>query len=798
MTIAPVAGRSSGRRSSDAKKRLNLVLILSMIAVSIFITPTGAAAAGQGTVVAWGGNTFGEQNVPAGLTGVVQIAAGKWHALAVKSDGTVVGWGLNSDGQANPPAGLNQVKMAAGGLFHSLALKTDGTVVAWGSNSDGQLNIPAGLSDVVAVSAGAFHSLALKADGTVVAWGSNAAGQLNVPAGLTGVVAIAAGEYHNLALKSDGTVVSWGQNDYGKATVPSGLAGVTAIAAGNHTSLALRSDGTVVAWGNDTFGATDVPPGLDHVVAVAAGAASYALRSDGTVTAWGYNGEGETNVPAGLNGVTAIAANQEFALALQGGSTVTAPAPPPAPTATAGDASADVTWSAPSDGGSPITNYVVTSSGGQSVTVDGSTLAAHVTGLTNGTAYTFTVVARNAIGDSASSPPSNSVTPVGRPAAPAMPTATAGDASADVSWSAPSDGGSPITNYVVTSSGGQTVTVDGSTLTAHFTGLTNGTAYTFTVVARNAIGDSPASPASNTVTPYGIPAKVTGVTATYGDGTVTLSWPAVNGNGSTPHYEVTGTAPEPPGTVSQSTADGVHQVTFTTLPHCVPWSFTVLSVNAAGAATLASDPVTGVIAAPSQTVLAGDNAYTPQGTISSELCRRVTYSFPISLANKKAHSVTDAMKLGASSKATQLFDSGLVSPGGPSFTYLFQGAGFYNYHSTAKGDIYTGALGLAANVTPNTGSTAATFDVRWGYRMASWLVFDVDYRFLKAGKTTWPTTWTSWKTGQTGTHATFSPATYKPTAPFGPGKYQFRVTVRGPVGKSAPSADLPISYLTVS
>jgi RHS repeat-associated protein len=87
------------------------------------------------------------------------------------------------------------------------------------------------------------------------------------------------------------------------------------------------------------------------------------------------------------------------------------------------------------------------------------------------------------------------------PAAPSGVTAVAGSLSATVSWSAASNGGSPITGYTVTSSPGSfTATTTGAT-TATVTGLTNGTAYTFTVTATNAIGTSPSSVASTAVTP---------------------------------------------------------------------------------------------------------------------------------------------------------------------------------------------------------------------------------------------------------------------------------------------------------
>jgi hypothetical protein len=91
---------------------------------------------------------------------------------------------------------------------------------------------------------------------------------------------------------------------------------------------------------------------------------------------------------------------------------------PGAPTnvqATSGDnSSSTIAWAAPaSNGGGAITSYLVTSSQGQTCTT--ATLTCTVTGLTNGTNYTFTVQARNQVGLSDPSASSNSVTPAGPP-----------------------------------------------------------------------------------------------------------------------------------------------------------------------------------------------------------------------------------------------------------------------------------------------------------------------------------------------------------------------------------------------
>ena len=185
----------------------------------------------------------------------------------------------------------------------------------------------------------------------------------------------------------------------------------------------------------------------------------------------------------------------------------TPPAAPTNVTATRGNASATITW-APStgDGGALVTGYTVTASpGGYATTVGSSATTATVGGLKNGTAYTFTVVATNASGDSGPSPASEPVTPddpVQPPGAPFITDVYPRDGAVRVSWSPSNSGFGSATKYVVTASpGGATAEVPGESTQAVVSGLTNGTEYTFVVVAANGAGLGSQSAASSPVEP---------------------------------------------------------------------------------------------------------------------------------------------------------------------------------------------------------------------------------------------------------------------------------------------------------
>ncbi len=226
-------------------------------------------------------------------------------------------------------------------------------------------------------------------------------------------------------------------------------------------------------------------------------------------------------------------------------STSTVPSAPMIGTVVGGNAQATVSFAAPaSNGGSAITGYTVTSipAGGVDSNAGSTALIHTITGLTNGTSYTFKVVATNAVGSSAASAASSAVTPTA-PAAPTVPgaptigAATAGNAQASVSFVAPANtGNSAITGYTVTSTpaGGVDSNAGTTALTHVITGLTNGTAYTFKVHATNAIGNSIESASSNSVTPtlsvaYASGFNITAGTSTDGGTLGAYTWAANGG-----------------------------------------------------------------------------------------------------------------------------------------------------------------------------------------------------------------------------------------------------------------------------
>jgi FtsP/CotA-like multicopper oxidase with cupredoxin domain len=265
---------------------------------------------------------------------------------------------------------------------------------------------------------------------------------------------------------------------------------------------------------------------------------------------------------------------------------ITPPGPPLGVTAVAGSASATVSWTAPaSDGGSAITGYSVSSSPSGGSCPLTATLGCTVTGLTNGTPYTFQVIATNGSGSGPASAASNVVIPGTPPKAPTKVTAVAGPGSAAVFWAGPADPTILITGYTVTTSGGGSQTCPPTTsLGCNVAGLTNGVSYTFTVTAKNLWGTS-AGTTSNAVVPAVIPAAPTTVTATAGNAQATVNWLAPSNTGG---LVVSGyTVTSMPGGLTCATTSAL-SCTVTGLTNGTSYAFTVGAIISAYGMTATS------------------------------------------------------------------------------------------------------------------------------------------------------------------------------------------------------------------
>ena len=238
----------------------------------------------------------------AGLGRARDIAALDHGGAALMEDGTVWMWGEDVEGlmgggtltkswengraQFTPArvSGLDGVVQIAAGQRHMLALRNDGTVWAWGANKHWQLGVgddqararptrvPT-LSGITRILADAGMSAARLANGTWVVWGAapstmpetgNGRQSVKTPSPLPGLLHDAVDLANGVALFRDGTVRTWGGNDFGslgtgagvdavssatRAVLVRSLAGVIHVWAGGNRSAALTSDGRLFLWG---------------------------------------------------------------------------------------------------------------------------------------------------------------------------------------------------------------------------------------------------------------------------------------------------------------------------------------------------------------------------------------------------------------------------------------------------------------------------------------------------------------------------------------------------------------------
>ncbi|MDQ2915481.1 MAG: fibronectin type III domain-containing protein [Chloroflexota bacterium] len=424
------------------------------------------------------------------------------------------------------------------------------------------------------------------------------------------------------------------------------------------------------------------------------------------------------------------------------------PLAPDSVVAAAGDTVAAVTWRAPSsDGGAALIDYTVYAqpTGSAVATVAASATSAAVSGLSNGTSYTFTVSARNAVGSSVPSAASVSVTPQAGAAPPAAVMSQVPPSGTTVTTSATAPTATdPLTTSVTvpaTAGGGSISVVETAP-----TGAPPAGGFQFMGQQIDIVSTAATSPSNPLTIVFTVDDSA--LVATFGVGYPSLSPDAVDisrAEGGPPVVLSTcaspTTAPNPCVLDRQWLGTtGDLQITILT-PSASLWNAVVNPVR----------------------VTVSDAGYAPR-SVTVKQGAPVVWTFN----GARAHTVTDASRLGTAAKPA-LFNSGPMTTG--RYGYVFRAAGTYPYGSIAKNDPagMTGAVQVPLVTSPTTGTTTTAFTVTWSSATSAGYVFDVSYRFQKPGATAW-SDW-KWKAGETVTRATFTPAR-------GPGTYAFVARVR--------------------
>jgi hypothetical protein len=176
----------------------------------------------DGSVVSWG---VGKPTTQPNLPDVTQVLAAPLAAVAV-TGGTVTEWGSTAT-YVPVPAGLSGVVQVASETQSLLALKEDGTIVTWGMMGSPGDAVPASLASiqghVTAIAASGSTSAALLDDGTVAAWSAGA--PISAPNSLTGKTVDLLDVNGSIVVHTtDGQVVDW-NGDASTQTVPAALTG---------------------------------------------------------------------------------------------------------------------------------------------------------------------------------------------------------------------------------------------------------------------------------------------------------------------------------------------------------------------------------------------------------------------------------------------------------------------------------------------------------------------------------------------------------------------------------------------
>ena len=492
-------------------------------------------------------------------------------------------------------------------------------------------------------------------------------------------------------------------------------------------------------------------------------------------------------------------------------------APASAPTnlaANGGNASARLTWTAPSaTGGAPLTDYLVqySTDGGSTWTTfthpASTATTITVTGLVNGVEHVFRVAGVTEYGPGLSSQVSIVVVPMTTPDAPTALAAKLGDTVVDLTWTDNFNGGSTVVSHVIqyrVSPAGswQTFTppapVAGQSV--RVTGLTNGTPYEFRVAAHNGVGDSAWSNLAGPVTPVAPASAPQSFTATGGNGQATLAWgvPASDGGSAITDYRVQASVDG--GATWYVIDDGVSASTGATILGLVngtTYVFRVAAITAynvgegVGAWSAPSAPVTPMTVATAPSTLAG-----VRGDTKVDL----TWTAP---ANTGGVPVTDYLVeyQPAAGGAWTAFSHAPSASTAISVTGLVNGSSYLFRVSAVNAAGTSAPSNVAGPLTPMTTASAplnlaAAFGdkkvtLTWSAPASNGGGAISDYVVQYKANTT-GAVWTTFP------HAVSTATSMVVTGLVNGTAYNFRVAAKNPVGSGATALAGPITPMTIA
>ena len=261
----------------------------------------------------------------------------------------------------------------------------------------------------------------------------------------------------------------------------------------------------------------------------------------------------------------------------------TLPSPPTITSVVAGNGIAFLYFTDGNTNGRPITKYRYDINGVSSPDVTG-TSPLLLTGLTNGTSYTVTLMSYNLAGYSPASVASSVFTPFTVPNAPTITNLVPLANQITVYVSPGNTNGSAIKCYAYSLNGSAYVNTPNAALSFVIPGLINGMSYTVALKAINDAGEGAISATSAAVVPFTVPAAPTITGVTVGNNSATISFTNGNNNGRTAtqyQYTYTSSAGSTTLTTSTSTTE-LTSILITGLTNWTSYTVTVRAINAAG------------------------------------------------------------------------------------------------------------------------------------------------------------------------------------------------------------------------